>query len=152
MADTPAQAAAKFQKLADRMSGRDVGIISRRVAQKVKPIASAAVSPDTLSHWGRGGRRGSYVVKARYTIEPESRVNLYPTIPPLAALLEKGSGTVWKAPRRRGQKRRKKGSIGTYTRAAVPPRRAWSKVAAAIEPVAPRVVDEEVRRILGEIF
>lgn len=152
MADTPAQAAAKFGQLAARLSGRDRRLITERVAAKTKPVAAAAIDPDTLSHWGRGSKKGGHHVKARYVIKSDTTVHLYPTIPPLAALLEKGSGTTWKAPRRRGSARRRRGSVGTYTRARVPARRAWSKAAAAVEPVAPKIVDQEIQRILRDVF
>jgi len=66
--------------------------------------------------------------------------------------LEKGSGTTWKAPKRRGSARRKRGTVGSYTRARVPARHAWSKAAAAVRPQVPKWVDEEVQRILRDVF
>lgn len=152
MADTPQQFAAKLRKLEDRLSGRDMHVITERVARKAKPVAAAAVEPDTLSHWGRGAKKGGYHVKARYDIKTDTQFALYPTIPPLAALLEKGSGEVWKAPRRRGSSRRKRGSVGTYTRAPVKARRSWTKAAEAVRQPIPRWTDEEIQRILREIF
>jgi hypothetical protein len=146
------EVAAKLDKVGKALDGRSLRQITQRVGAKSKPVAAMAVSPNTLSHWGRGGRKGGYKVQARYEVLSDHEVALRSTVPPLAGLLEHGSGTTWKAPRRRGSARRKKGSVGTYTRARVPARNAWSKVAGPVAAKAPAYVADEVERVLRGIF
>lgn len=146
------QVAAKVGQVQRAFDGRELERIVNRVGLKEKPIATAAINPNTLSHWGRGAKKGGYRVEARYKPLGGPEVAIFPTVPPLAALLEFGSGTTWKAPRRRGGPRRRKGSVGTYTRSPVPPRNAWSKAEGPIRASAPRFVDEEVQRVLRGIF
>ena len=155
MADSLADFGHKIAKLQRLLSGGEMRRVTERVAQKSKPIAAAAVSPNSLSHWGKGGKKGGYRVAARYEMLSDTQAAIRPTVPPLAALLELGSykaGTTWKAPRRRGSARRRKGTVGTYTRSAVPARHAWTHAANAVKPVVPKLYDAEVQRVLGEVF
>ena len=150
-----AEVGAKIGKINDALKGRSLRRITERVGAKAKPVAAKAVSPDSLSRWGRGRKRGGYKVAARYKVLSDHEVAEQPTVAPLAALLEFGSyksGTTWKKPKRRGSARRKKGTTGTYTHERVPARKAWSKAEPPVEANAPRFVDEEVERILREIF
>jgi hypothetical protein len=142
----------KLQQVNELLDGTSLRQITTRVANQAKTVAIPAISPATLSHWGKGGKKGGYVVKARYEVKSNSQAVIQPTIPPLAALLEEGSGSKWAAPRKRGSKRRRKGTVGSYTRTPVPARHAWSKVVAPIAAVVPRTVDEEVRKVLGRVF
>lgn len=150
MADTLPQFEAKLGQVAAKLSGGALRQITVRVATKSKANAIGAISPDTLSHWGRSGK--GYHVKARYEVKSNTTAVIQPTVVPLAALLEKGSGTTWKAPKRRGSGRRKKDSVGSYTRAKVPARHAWSKAQAKVVAEVPPLVHKEVRRVLGEVF
>lgn len=150
-----AEVGAKIERVNDALTGRSLRRITERVGARSKPVAAKAVEPASLGRWGRGRKRGGYKVAARYKVKTDSVVAIQPTVPPLAALLEEGSykaGTTWKAPKRRGSKRRKKGTVGTYTHARVPARKAWSKALPPVQEKAPRFVDEEVQRILREIF
>jgi hypothetical protein len=152
MADDLKQFAAKLDRLGHALDGSSLRQITTRVATKSKMVAIPAIQPNTLSHWGRGGKKGGYHVQARYVVLSDHEAALRPTVPPLAALLEEGSGSTWKAPRRRGAKRRKRGTVGTYTRTPVPARHAWSKVAPPVAAKVPGFVDEEVQRVLRGIF
>lgn len=149
-----AQVVAKVGAINDHLSGGNLAAIVHRVGVRAVPIAQAAVDPQSLSRWGRGKSKGGKV-GAKLNEKAGSEVAIVPTVPPLAALLELGSykaGGTWKAPRRRGAPRRKKGTVGTYSRANVPARHAWQKTYAPVERAVPRFVDEEVRKVLGGIF
>lgn len=152
MADDLQQMAAKLRKVADQLNGNELRRITTRVAQRAKTVAIPAIDPNTLSRWGRGARKGGYKVQARYDVKSDHEAELRPTVAPLAALLEKGSGTTWKAPRRRGAARRRRGTVGTYTRAKVPARESWSKASHVVADKTPGFVDEEVRRVLREVY
>lgn len=152
MADSLQQAAAKVQRVAEQLSGGALRQVVTRVGARSKAVAIPAIRPNTLSHWGRGRRKGGYRVQARYDLKSDHEAELKPTVPPLAALLEKGSGTTWKAPRRRGSARRKRGTVGTYQRAPVPPREAWTKASVVVNREAPKFVDDEVQRVLRSVF
>jgi hypothetical protein len=145
-----AQFRAKLDKLAAKLDGSSLRQITTRVATKSKANAIGAIEPNTLSHWGKGGK--GYHVQARYEVKSNTTAVIQPTVVPLAALLEKGSGTTWKAPKRRGSARRKKGSVGSYTRAKVPARHAWTKAQEKVIAEVPPLVHKEVRRVLGEVF
>lgn len=82
-----------------------------------------------LSGYGRGRNRGRVRAEARFDKAPGLKVIVEPTKRSrgLWALLEHGSRSgQWKTPRRRGQ-RRARGTVGTYSRAPVPPRNTWSE-------------------------
>lgn len=147
---------AAFQRKLDLvgkgLSGSQLRQITTRVGGKAKAAIVPDVHPDGLSNWGRG--RGGKVT-ARYDVKSDSEVAVIPKPPSLAVLLEAGSykaGTTWKAPKRRGSKRRKRGTVGTYTRARVPARHSWSNAVRTNEPKVPRWVDEEVQRLLRQVF
>lgn len=152
MPDSFAQFTHKLDKVTHALGGSQLRVITTKVALKSKPILSAAIEPPTLSHWGKGGRKGGYKVAAKYDLVSDHEVKMRPTQAALGALLERGSGNTWKAPKRKGSKRRSEGSVGTYTRAKVPARRAWSKGVAKLEPEVPKFVREEVQRVLRETF
>jgi hypothetical protein len=149
-----AEVAAKVDRLQGQFDGRALAAITHRVGARAVPIAANAVDPKSLSHWGRGRSRGGKV-GAKLRDQAGSEVAIVPTVPPLAALLELGSykaGGTWKAPRRRGAARRKRGSVGTYQRANVPARGAWRKTYGPVERAVPRFVDEEVQRAIRGVF
>jgi hypothetical protein len=152
MADDFTTAAKHLQQIATDLHGLSLRQITTRVAAKAKSLAQPAISPATLSHWGKGGKKGGYTVKARYDVLADNQAAVYPTIPPLAALLEEGSGTTWASPKRKGSKRRKKGTVGSYTRTRVPARHAWSKAARPVEAAVPRLYDEEVQRVIRKVI
>lgn len=147
------EVAGKVGRIEDAVSGQALAGIVRRVGAKSKPIAQQAINPTSLSRWGRGSKRGGAKVAARYKVVSAHEVAIQPTVAPLAALLELGSykaGGTWKAPKRRGSKRRKR--VGTYYHGPVAARKAWSKSYPPVERAAPRFVDEEVQRVLRGIF
>lgn len=152
MSDSFADAAAKIDKIQKGLNGQALRQITTKVAGRYKGAIVPKVQPSGLSHYGRGGKRGSYVVKARYTIKSDSQALVTPTPPGLSALLEKGSGTTWKAPKRKGSKRRKKGSITSYQRAAVRPRHAWSKATDQVNPQVPPWIAAEVHKLLKDVI
>ena len=141
MTVTPEVFAGKLDTLADAFTGAQRRVIVERVARRLKVDMAAAVHPKTLSHWGRGKRRGGYTVKARYDMDGDAAV-MAPTVKPLAALLQEGSGTEWSGTRRRAG----------YTRAAVAPRRAWDPAKTAAHDNTTRYVDAEVQRVLRRLF
>jgi hypothetical protein len=148
MSDSLADVAHKFGQVKEALDGSSLRAITTRVGAKSKTLIVPAISPNTLSHWGRGGK----TVKARYDVKSDHLVEILPTMVPLAALLEKGSGTTWKAPRRKGSARRRKGTVGSYTRTAVPARHVWSNAAPVISKAAPGLIHDEVSKVLGRVF
>lgn len=142
----------KFGQVNDLLNGSSLRQIVTRVGARSKTVMAPAITPNTLSHWGKGSRKGGYKVQARYKVTSDSIVELLPTMLPLAGLLEKGSGSTWKAPKRKGSKRRKKGTVGTYTRKPVPARHAWSHASAVVDKAAPGFIHEEVSKVLGKVF
>lgn len=152
MAGEFAELTGKLDRLHKALDGSALRGITERVGQRSKTVAIPAISPNSLSGWGRR-RRGT--VKARYILKSDHEVQVSPTVPPLAALLELGSykaGGTWRAPKRRGSTRRAKGSVGSYQRANVPARNAWSKAGDEIKDKAPRFIHDEVERVIGGIF
>lgn len=141
MTVTPEVFAGKLDQLGEAFSGGEVRVITERVARRLKPDMAAAVEPRTLSGWGRGARRGSYKVGARYDMAGDNAV-MAPTVKALAALLNDGSGTEWKGTRRRT----------AYTRTAVPARHAWQPAIGVAHDNTARYVDEEVQRVLRRLF
>lgn len=152
MSDSLAEFGQKLDRVGSALDGSQLRGITDRVAAKGKPILSGGIAPNTLSHWGKGGRKGGYKVAARYTVLSDHEVKMYPTIPSLGALLERGSGTTWKAPKRKGSPRRKKGSVGTYTRAKVPARESFTKGVDVMGPKVPGLVHDEVVDALRKVF
>ncbi len=142
----------KLTKFQRAVTGHELRGITTRVAGKAKPILTAGITPDTLSHWGRGAKRGGYHAKARYDIKSDSVARMSATPKPLVALLEKGSGTTWKSPKRKGSKRRQKGSVGTYTRTKVPARKSFTHGEDVLRPRVGALVHQEVERVLRGIF
>jgi hypothetical protein len=151
MADTLKQFGRKLDQLGRAVSGGALRQITTRVAGEAKKIASPAVDPHSLSHWGK--RKGSYAVRARYQVKSDTEASLRPTVPPLAALLTFGGRGPWKKPRPRGGGRRKRGTGGgTYERAPVPARHAWISAANRAGDAVPRLVHQEVLRVLSRTF
>jgi hypothetical protein len=153
MPDTMAQFTAKLGLLHEQLNGASLRQITTKVAAKSKETAVGAIDPNHLSHWGRG--RKGYTVKARYELKSDGQAVVQPTIAPLIALLEDGSGDRWSAPKRRGSARRKKGTAGKrsgYDRRPVPPRHAWTKAVEKIEPPIPGLIHDEVQRVLREVW
>lgn len=144
--------AKKFGQVNELLTGSSLRQIMTRVGARSKTVMAPAITPNTLSHWGRGAKKGGSKVQARYTVKDDNTVELLPTVLPLAALLEKGSGTTWKAPKRKGSARRKKGSVGTYTRAKVPARHSWSHASVVVDKAAPEFIHDEVSKVLGKVF
>jgi hypothetical protein len=144
--DTPAQFAAKLDDLASTFDAQTIRIITERVARKLKAPMTDAIQPNTLSHWGKGKRRGGYTVKARYDMRGQNAV-LAPTAKPLAALLEEGGKGPWNNPRRG-----RRSSGGTYQRAGVTARHAWRPAVHVAQDQAAHLVDVEVQRVLRRLF
>jgi hypothetical protein len=138
----------KLDGVGNALTGAAVRQITTNVAVKSKAAATSAISPKTLSHYGRK----SVTVKARFDVKSDHEAELKPTPAGLAALLEKGSGTTWKAPKRRGSARRKRGTVGSYQRGKVPARQAWTKGVSAFAPKVSGWVHDEVARALGSVF
>ena len=152
MPDTLAECQRKFGAVKSALSGESLDQIVNRVALEAKKVATDAVSPNSLSHWGRGWKKGGYRVQARYLLKGNGQAVILPTVPALAALLTDGAKGPWHNPKRKGSKRRKKGTGGTYQRAPVPPRAAWTKAQEAIKPVVPKEVDKQVQQVLRQVF
>jgi hypothetical protein len=153
MADSWAQFQAKLEAMKHQLDGTALDQITTRVAAKTKTAAVGAISPNTLSHWGKSGK--GYTVKARYEMKGPGQAVIQPTIAPLAALLEKGSGDRWSPPKRKGSARRKRGTAGKssgYNRTPVPARNVWTNAIATFEPPIPGLVHEEVQRLLREVW
>jgi hypothetical protein len=150
MADDLAAFAHKLDKLKSDLSGGALQRIVTRVGVESKKTAIGAIHPNSLSNWGK--RSKGATVKARYEVRGTHEVAVQPTVAPLAALLNDGGHNPWSAPKRRGSKRRKKGSIGTYTRAEVPARHSWDNAVKVVEPKVPEIVHKEVQRVLGGIW
>jgi hypothetical protein len=145
----------KLAKLLDEFEGTHLRGITTRVATQAKAITTKAIDPTGLSNYGRGKRKGAGTVKARFDLIGNGHAVLKPAPPALAALLELGSyksGTSWKSPKRRGSKRRKRGTVGSYTRGAVPARGAWSRGTAAAKPEVAGLVHEEVVRAVRKVY
>lgn len=153
MADSVAEFAAKLDLVRNGLSGSQLRAITTKVGGKAKKAIPPDIHPAGLSNWGK--RKKGAKITARYDVKSDHEVAILPKPPALIALLEKGSyksGTSWKAPKRRGSKRRTKGSVGTYTHARVPARNSWSKAVRRNEPQVPRWVDEEVQALLRKVF
>lgn len=138
----------KIVALRSEFEGAALRTITTNVAVRAKTVANDAISPRTLSHYGRR----TVTVTARFDVVADGVAVMKPTPAALAALLEKGSGTTWKAPKRRGSKRRKRGTVATYHRAPVQARGAWSKGVSAFAPKVVEFVHNEVVRALGKVF
>jgi hypothetical protein len=155
MADSFADLERKLDAVQKGLSGAALREVTTKVGAKAKVALPPKIQPGGLYNWGRGGKRGSYKITARYDVKSDHEVAVSPNPKPLVGLLEKGSykaGTTWKAPKRKGSARRKKGTVGTYTHARVPARNSWSHGVQAIEPQVPVWVEAEVRKILGRVF
>ena len=126
-----------FVRFANQLSAGNLRRVMQRVGEESVDAVTPAIRPNSLSHWRGGGAR----VGARYRIKSNTQVVVQPTVAPLAALLEDGSGSTWHS--RRGR---------SYARRPVPPRGAWSKAAGRVADIAPKVVGDEVRRMLGSSF
>lgn len=148
MAEEFAELKRKVEEVRKSLDGSALRQITMSVGVKSKGAAMGAIEPKTLSHYGRRGA----TVKARFDLKSDHEVVLKPTPPGLSALLEKGSGTTWKAPKRRGSARRKRGTVGSYHRARVPARHVWTKGVEAFAPKVPGWVHEEVVRVLRSLF
>lgn len=155
MADSFADVGRKLDTIQKGMNGSSLRQITTRVGAKAKTAMPPRIQPAGLRNWGRGGKRGSYKITARYDVKSDHEVLVTPKPLPLVGLLEKGSykaGTTWKAPKRRGSARRKKGSVATYTHAHVPARESWSHSVSATAPEVPRWVLAEVEKLLKQVF
>jgi hypothetical protein len=145
----------KIDQVQKGLNGSALRDITGRVGGKAKVALPPKIQPGGLSNWGRGAKRGGYTIKARYDLKSDHEVMVTPSPLPLVGLLEKGSykaGSTWKAPKRRGSARRKKGTISTYNHAHVPAREAWSKGVRGIEPQVPRWIHDEVVKLIGQVF
>jgi hypothetical protein len=152
MPDNLEEFAAKLDRLNTALSGGSLRQVVTRTSLKAKTATVPRIDPATLSHWGRGSKRGGYSVTATYNVLDDQTAELKPTTPPLAGLLEHGSGSTWKAPRRKGSPRRRKGSVGTYQRTPVPARHVWTRAVAPLDGQIPGWVHDEVQNVLRGIF
>lgn len=98
------------------------------------PAAAADTGGDRqLSGFGRRTRRGRITLDVRFDVDQATtRLTFTPSRPSVGAwkLLEAGSykaGSQWRAPRRRGAARRRRGEVGRYTRSPVPAKGTWSR-------------------------
>jgi hypothetical protein len=145
---TPDQFVAKLDDLASTFDPRTLRIITERVARALKAPMTSAIHPNSLSGFGRGARRGSYTVKARYDMDGNNAV-MSPTIKPLAAILEEGARNPWDNPKRSSGRRK---TVGYYYRAPVPARHAWQPAIRVARSETGRLVDLEVQKVLRRLF
>jgi hypothetical protein len=145
---TPQQFAVKLDDLASTFDPAQLRIITERVARALKAPMTAAIHPNTLSGFGRGSRRGSYTVKARYDMDGDHAL-MAPTVKPLAAILEDGARNPWDNPKRSSGRRK---TVGYYYRAPVPARHAWRPAVAVARRDTGRLVDLEVQKVLRRLF
>jgi hypothetical protein len=155
MAESFADLERKVDTVKNGLTGSSMRAITTKIGGRAKAEMPPKIQPSGLRNWGRGGKRGGHKISARYDVKSDHEVKVTPSPAPLVGLLEKGSykaGTVWKAPRRRGAAKRKKGTIGTYQHARVPARRSWSAAVHSVEPQVPRWVHDEVAKLLKQVF
>lgn len=138
----------KVLKVRSELEGARLRKITTNVAVRSKAIANQAIAPKTLSHYGRK----AVTVQARFDVVDDGTAVIKPKPAGLTALLEKGSGSTWKSPKRKGSARRKRGTVGSYQRRPVYGRGAWSKGMDAMRPKVAEFVHNEVVRALGEVF
>lgn len=158
---TFAQAAARLGDAAASVAGKgsEKALAAAGVEAKTVMVRGShrdIGSDETLSGYGRRRNRGRVPVQARFDPAPGLRIIVEPTKRSrgLWALLEAGSakaGPTWKTPRRAGV-RRARGTVGTYTRAAVPARHTWSQsVPSAADAAAKAYHAAIVRTVFSEL-
>jgi hypothetical protein len=150
----------RMNRLAGALGSEALRQLSETAALTVKKTALdqlvRTVGGDrAISGYGRRQRRGRVKGDVGYDYEGAGVSFVKYRPPGYWTLLEEGSykaGGQWKAPRRRGAPRRQRGTVSTYTRSPVRPRRTLTKATALAEPKVRAAVEEAFHDVVADVL